>query len=340
MENAPVRPSFATWRAGGYANVAAPRAADPARLQALAGRTMGTNWSLKFDNPAMLPQPAVLGAVTLALDRVVAQMSTWEPASDISRYNGAPAGSRHAVPNAFAEVLACALHWAEASGGAIDPTVGPLVALWGFGAQAGQAAVSPPSPDALAEARERIGWRRLAFDPTRGCITQPGDLWLDLSGVAKGFAVDHVADALHAIGLHDFLIEVGGELKGRGKRPDGQPWRVRLDTLVDALPPLALDGLAVATSGDRWHAHEHAGRRWSHTIDPRNGEPASPDVASVTVLHPQCMHADALATALAVLGPTEGLAFAQRHDIAALFVCRGAAGPRTIASIAWQARSA
>lgn len=337
--NAPVRPSFASWRAGGYANVAAPRAADPARLQTLDGRTMGTRWSLKFDNPAMLPQPAVRGAVTLALDRVVAQMSTWEPASDISLYNGAPAGSRHAVPNAFAEVLACAVHWAEASGGAIDPTVGPLVALWGFGAHADPGA-SPPSPDAMTEARERVGWRHLAFDPATRCITQPGGLWLDLSGVAKGFAVDHVSDALQAIGLRDFLVEVGGELKGCGQRPGGQPWRVRLDTLVDTLPPLTLCDLAVATSGDRWHAHEQAGRRWSHTIDPRSGEPAAPDLASVTVLHPECMHADALATTLTVLGPVEGVAFAQRHGIAALFVCRDAVGPRAVATDAWQARTA
>ena len=334
-----MRPSFATWGASGYANRAVPRSADPARLQALAGRTMGTTWSLKFDNPAMLPHAAVQAAVVQALDRVIAQMSTWEPASDISRYNGADAGSRHTLPSAFANVLACALHWAEASDGAIDPTVGPLVASWGFGAQA-DATTSSPSPEALAAARARIGWRRLAFDAAESAITQPGGLWLDLSGVAKGYAVDHVADALMAFGLHDFLVEVGGELKGCGRRPGGQPWRVRLDTLIDALPPLALDGLAVATSGDRWHAQEHAGRRWSHTIDPRNGEPVSPDLASVTVLHPQCMHADALATALTVLGPVNGAAFAQRHGIAALFVCRDAAGPRAIATAAWQARNA
>ncbi|TPG23429.1 FAD:protein FMN transferase [Variovorax guangxiensis] len=334
-----MRPSFATWRAGGYANAVVPRAADPARLQTLAGRTMGTSWSLKFDNPAMLPHATVQAAVTQALDRVIAQMSTWEPDSDIGRYNNAQPGSRHALPSAFAEVLACALHWAEASDGAIDPTVGPLVALWGFGAHA-DPALSPPSPAALTAARERVGWRRLAFDPATGRITQQGGLWLDLSGIAKGFAVDHVADALQAIGLRDFLVEIGGELKGCGQRTGGHPWRVRLDTLIDTLPPLSLCDLAVATSGDRWHAHEQAGRRWSHTIDPRSGEPAAPDLSSVTVLHPQCMHADALATTLAVLGAAEGLAFAQRHDIAALFVSRDVAGPRAIASHAWQVRTA
>lgn len=338
--SSPVRPSFATWRAGGYANTAAPRLADPSRLQSLAGRTMGTTWSLRFDNPAMQPHEAVHAAATDALDRVIAQMSTWEPASDISRYNAAEAGSRHALPAAFAEVLACALHWAEASDGAVDPTVGPLVALWGFGAHA--AAVHehrPPSPPALAAARACTGWQRLAFDATDRHITQPGGLQLDLSGIAKGFAVDHVADALLATGLHDFLVEVGGELRGVGRRPGGQPWRVSLDTPIDTLPPVALTDLAIATSGDRWQAHAHGGCRWSHTIDPRSGEPATHGLTSVTVLHPRCMHADALATALTVLGPIAGGEFAAHHGIAALFVCRdGDDGHRAIASPAWTAR--
>ena len=337
--SAPVRPSFATWRAGGYANTAMPRAADPSRLQSLAGRTMGTTWSLRFDNPSMQPHDAVRAAVTGALDRVVVQMSTWEPTSAISRFNAAAAGTRHALPAAFAEVLACALHWAEASGGAIDPTVGPLVALWGFGAQAEAAQVHrPPSTAAQKAARACTGWQRLAFDAVDGRIRQPGGLQLDLSGIAKGFAVDQVADALLATGLHDFLLEVGGELRGVGRRPDGHPWRVRLDTPLETLPPVTLTGLAIATSGDRWHAHAHAGRRWSHTIDPRSGEPASHALASVTVLHPLCMHADALATALTVLGPIDGAAFAARHEVAALFVCRdGDAVHRAITTPAWTA---
>lgn len=336
--SAQVRPSFATWRAGGYANTAMPRVADPSRLQSLAGRTMGTTWSLRFDNPSMRPHDAVRTAVTDALDRVVAQMSTWEPASDISRYNAAAAGTRHALPGAFADVLACALYWAEASGGAIDPTVGPLVALWGFGAQAANDH-RPPAQAALAGARARTGWQRLAFDAADRHITQPGGLQLDLSGVAKGFAVDQVADALAATGLQNFLVEVGGELRAAGRRPDGQPWRVRLDTPIDTLPPVTLTDLSIATSGDRWHTHEHAGRRWSHTIDPRSGEPASQALTSVTVLHAHCMHADALATALTVLGPADGADFAARHDVAALFVCRAAnAGHRAIATPAWTAR--
>jgi thiamine biosynthesis lipoprotein len=153
--------------------------------------------------------------------------------------------------------------------------------------------------------------------------------------------VDHVADALHAIGLRDFLVEVGGELRGAGRRPDGQPWRVRLDTAVEGIASLPLTDRAVATSGDRWHAHAQGGRRWAHTIDPRSGEPADAALSSVTVLHARCMHADALTTALTVLGPVDGLAFAQHHGIGALFVCRDATGDaRPVASAAWPAFAA
>lgn len=334
-----MRPSFAIWRAGGYANTAVPRPADPARLQKLAGRTMGTTWSLVFDNPAMRPHDAVLAEVNLALDTVIDQMSTWEAASHISRYNQAPAGSRHVVPEDFARVLGCALSWAEASGGAIDPTVGSLVALWGFGAHA-RPASSKPGEAAWAEAKSRTGWRRLDFDRGTRTLTQPGGLSLDVSGVAKGFAVDKVAEALLALGLSDFLVEIGGELRGIGVRPGAQAWRVHIDIPGEVLPPVALANMSIATSGDRWHVHEQGGRRWSHTIDPRSAEPLSSTLASVTVLHPQCMHADALATALLVLGATEGPAFAEHHRIAAVFVRRHGETHQVLATEAWRSQPA
>jgi len=332
-----MRPSFATWRANGYANAAVPRRADPSSLQELAGRTMGTTWSLKFDNPLMVPLDTVRANAQAALDRVIAQMSTWEPESGISRFNCAT-GGRHVIEPEFAQVLACALHWAAATGGAIDPTVGPLVALWGFGAHAD--ASVPPAPAALAAAHACVGWQRIAFDPAASSILQPGGVSLDLSGIAKGFAVDHVACALQSLGLTDFLVEVGGELRAAGRRPGGQPWRVQIDGAPGAMAYIALTDTAIATSGDRWSQREHDGKRWSHTIDPRSGEPTSHALAAVTVLHPQCMHADALATAFTVLGPDEGLAFAQRHALAVLFVCREAEKHRVLASDAWPTQAA
>ncbi|WP_436318216.1 FAD:protein FMN transferase [Variovorax boronicumulans] len=324
--------SFSTWRAGGYANAAVPRRADPTTLQQLGGQTMGTTWSLRFDNPRMLPLEDVREAVEAALARVIAQMSHWEPASDISRFNGAAPGTRHTLPGEFADVMRCALAWAAASGGAIDPTVGPLVACWGFGPDAREGL---PAPEALAQARARIGWERLAFDTADGSLLQPGGVTLDLSGIAKGFALDQGVEALRALGLADLLFEVGGELRGAGRRPGGQPWQVMVDGDPATARRVALADMAIATSGDRWHQRAQDGRRWSHTIDPRNGEPVAHSLASVTVLHPQCVHADALATVLTVLGPHEGFAFAERHDVAALFASHDPALPRPQATRAW-----
>lgn len=303
----------------------APRALDPARLQDLSGRTMGTLWSLRLDNPGMLPLDEVRAHVEACFDHVIAQMSTWDAASNICRYNQAPPGTTHALAPEFLKVLDCALQWAQASGGAIDPTAGPLVALWGFGAEARLA--GHPSMQSIEDARRRVDWRRLRFDRHEATVHQPGDVSLDLSGVAKGFAVDHACAALQAMGLKDFLLEVGGELRAWGARPDGSAWRVQVEAADGLGVPVAMGGgLSLATSGDRWHHHTYNGLRWSHTIDPRSGLPAQHALAAVSVLHPECMHADALATVLAVLGPDQGFAFAEQHQVAALFVTRLADG--------------
>ncbi|SDE30534.1 thiamine biosynthesis lipoprotein [Variovorax sp. CF079] len=300
---------------------------------------MGTTWSLRFDNPLLIPRDAVRASAEAALDRVIAQMSTWESDSDISRFNRAAAGSRHALAPEFGKVLACALQWAAASDGAVDPTIGALVALWGFGAHA-NASPSPPSPAELAAARSHVGWQRIAFESDTNSILQPGGVWLDLSGIAKGFAVDQVAAELQILGLGDFLVEVGGELRGVGRRPGGQPWQVQIDAASGVATRIALSDMALATSGDRWHLRQHEGRSWSHTLDPRCGEPSGHALTAVTVLHRQCMHADALATVLTVLGPDDGLTFAQHHGIAALFVGREGAGHRALTSEAWTAQVA
>lgn len=326
-----MQPAFSPRSFSAYANQPLPRLRDPGGLHQLTGQTMGTSWSVKFGNPRLLPMDGVRDAIDAALAQVVAQMSTWEADSDISRYNTAAGGSWHTLAPEFFEVLQTALHWAHVSGGACDPTVGPLVALWGFGAQAEARRV--PAAHELAQARARSGWTRLALDIPGRRLLQPGGMALDLSGIAKGFAVDQVARALQALALSDFLIDIGGELSGRGQRPDGLPWRV-------ALPQqgtLSLHGLAVATSGDAWHCWEQAGQRYSHTMDPRSGEPVRHALASVTAVHASCMHADVLATGLLVLGPQQGMAFAEAHGLAAQWVLRGADGPTVITSSALRA---
>ncbi len=305
----------------------------------LAGRTMGTTWRVRLVSGARLAREPVVAAIQGELDAVVAEMSTWEPGSDLCRFNAAPAQSWHALPARFFEVLEAALGVAHASAGAFDPTAGALVDAWGFGPTAGTR--QPPDAATLAQALRRRGWERLALDGPARRALQPGGLALDFSAIAKGYGVDRVATRLHALGFASHLVEVGGELRGTGIKPDGQPWWVQLEHPEPALAPadtlLALHGLSVATSGDYRRWYEHDGARLSHTIDPRDGLPIRHGVASVSVIHAQCMLADAWSTALGVLGAGQGLALANRLGLAALFVVRRDGGFEDVASAAFEA---
>ena len=289
-------------------------------------------------------------AVQSILDDIVDQMSTWEPDSDISRFNRAPAGSRIVLPAAFARVLEHALAVARDSEGACDATVGAIVNAWGFGPGNAYRAdrFEPPGEARLAEARACSGWRRLRFDSASRLAVQPGGLHLDFSAIAKGFAVDQIAAHLRMRGVGSYLVEVGGELRGAGVKPDGQPWWVALEPpgAPDAVAQtvVALHDLAVATSGDYRRYFERDGACFCHAIDPRTGRPVPPRVASVTVLHAECMAADALSTALMVMGPEKGIPWAERRGLAALFRLRepahvqgipaaAAEGPRTTGGI-------
>lgn len=301
----------------------APLAGRTAPLQHLAGQTMGTTWSVSLDaSDERLPD--LRAGVQARLDEVVTQMSTWEPDSDLSRYNRAPGGSWHALPPEAMQVVTAALELAQESAGAFDPTVGPLVAAWGFGPDGPRSA--SPNPALLSQARERVGWQRLELSPD-GELWQPGGASLDLSAIAKGYGVDRVAEWLLAEGFDSFLVEVGGELRGHGRKHDGNPWRVAVERPApddsrsdDVQVVVRLDGLAIATSGNYRRQRELDGLTATHIIDPRTGAPVESALAAVTVLHPQAMQADGLATALQVLGPREGRAWADARGLAALLV--------------------
>ncbi|MDQ0143135.1 FAD:protein FMN transferase [Cupriavidus necator] len=310
-----------------------PPAAD-ARLQRWGGPTMGTTWSVAALLPPAVDGRTVGAGIEAVIARVIAQMSNWEADSDLSRFNRAPPGSWQALPEHCFTVLQAALQVARDSGGAYDPSAGPLVDLWGFGPASILAAARrvPPSPEAVQAARGRCGWARIEVDAAGRRARQPGGVALDFCAIAKGFAVDAVARYLCEQGLDHHLTEIGGELRGHGVKPDGLPWWVALEA-----PPgpggddagqtlVALHGLSVATSGDYRRYFDSGGRRYAHTLDPRTGYPASHALASVTVIHPQCMLADALSTALTVLGPEAGMAHARRHGIAARFLVRTADG--------------
>lgn len=290
------------------------------------GSSMGTTWSARV----MLAPGAASPAPSLQqqLDAVVAQMSHWENDSNLGRFNSAPAGSWHQLPDEFFKVLSFALDVARLTGGAYDPCAGALVNRWGFGARRryDEAHFYAPADSAVRAIVDRKDRERIAIDPIARGIRQPGGVQLDLSSVAKGFAVDQLARCLESRGLRHYLVEVGGELRGAGLKSDGQPWWVALEGVPDsgdADPAVvALHGLSVATSGDYRRYYQHEGMRASHTLDPRTGYPIRNQLASVTVIHPDCMAADAWSTALTVLGPQDGLRVADEQRLAARFLAR------------------
>jgi thiamine biosynthesis lipoprotein len=308
----------------------------------LQGRSMGCVWSVAYVDMGVDANQLAQG-IGQVLGRVVEQMSTWEPDSAIRRFNRAVPGSWVPLPQDFALVLACALHVARASAGALDPTAGALVRLWGFGATGrhNQPGFSVPSDSVIEIARRGCGWQRLRVDANAMRLCQPGGMELDVSAVAKGFAVDEVSRYLRGAGVVHHLVDIGGELRGAGMKPDGQPWwvDVQLPPACTGIVParIALHGMSVATSGDYLQSFTADGRRYSHCIDPRTGAPVDNHVRSVTVLHADCMLADAWSTALMVLGPARGMAVAGAEQLAVQWLVQAGADWNEYCSEAYRA---
>lgn len=300
------------------------------------GETMGTTWSVRIVSPSTADpnsQRDWQQGIQHQLDSVVAQMSHWLPSSDLSRFNRAAAGSWQVLPDAFFDVLSYAMSVAADSGGAYDPAAGALVNCWGFGPSGryDEPDFQPPGSDVIEAARRQGGWQRIKVNTAERKIYQQGGIVLDLSAVAKGYSVDRIAQYLTHHGIAHFLVEVGGELRGAGIKPDQLPWWVALEqpphsekyaATASVETVAALHGLSIATSGDYRRFYRAGDAHCSHTIDPRTGYPIRNAIASVTVLHASCMAADALSTALTVLGVEDGLGFAEQHQVAARFLVR------------------
>lgn len=303
----------------------APLARGVGYVVSLSGATMGTTWSVRFVAPDPI-DTGIRGLIEDVLARVVGQMSQWDRNSDVGRFNRADPCTWHVLPREFFQVLDHALALARDTDGAYDPAIGALTELWGFGASGRRSGI--PGQAAIERARSRGGWARLAINHERRAALQPGGIMLDLSSIAKGFAVDLVSELLSRRGRTDHLVEIGGELRGSGIKPDQSPWWVALEgadgNVGDTIA--ALHDLSVATSGDARRFIAADGRRFSHTIDPRTGWPIPETLASVTVFARSCMRADALATALSVLGAEDGYAYAATRKIAARFLLRDADG--------------
>jgi len=297
--------------------------ADRTAYQQHSGPTMGTYYQVS----AVCPSD-VGGLISAELEAVNAEMSTYLADSALSRFNRAALDQWIDVPAPLVEVVDAALELSRHSAGAFDVTVGPLVNLWGFGPDA---ASGVPDPAAIAATRAQVGFDALATRQTPAGLRKSRALYVDLSAIAKGHGVDRVALRLLAAGCSDLLVDVGGEVRAAGVNPDGRPWRIGVEvpdpTQAGGVQRVvALRDAALATSGDYRNYIESAGRRYSHTIDPRTGYPVDHALASVTVLHASAMWADGYATLLTVLGPDAGWTFALDEALAALFIVRGENG--------------
>lgn len=292
--------------------------------QVYSGRIMGTTWSVQVAEVLKTAeQQQAVDKIALLLSDVDQSMSTYKPESELNRINAAGPGSYRLSAPLF-EVLKLAKDISQRSGGAFDITVGPLVSLWGFGNSAAPAAI--PEQAAIDSLLATTGMDGMELDAKERQLLVKQTVQLDLSAIAKGYAVDRVALGLIKVGLRNFLVEVGGELRASGVNKHGNHWVIGIETPVEsrrqAYSGVMLKQKSIATSGDYRNFFEVDGVRYSHTLDPRSGYPVAHTLASVSVVADSAAAADAWATALNVLGPEQGLDLAEQQGLAAFFIVR------------------
>ncbi|MGL5336435.1 MAG: FAD:protein FMN transferase [Enterovibrio sp.] len=309
-----------------------------AALVVLSGQTMGTYYSIKYVDKAGLPaQKEVQQQIDAKLQDVNQQMSTYLQQSQLSQFNRHREASAFEVSPHMALVIKEAQRLHALSGGALDVTMGPLVNLWGFGPAARLESV--PSAELIAQTREKTGMQFLKLQGTQLFKTHP-ELYVDLSSIAKGFAVDLLASYLASLGVENYLVDIGGELRLNGVNDRAQPWRIAIEKPVSGERSvqqiIAPKDMAIATSGDYRNYFEQDGLRYSHTIDPATGKPITHRLVSATVLDKSCMTADGLATAFMVLGPERALALAEKEAIALFLIVKSENGFEERASSAFK----
>lgn len=320
------------------------RGKQPPEETLLAGETMGSAWTVKVTGPLPLPAGQLRDGIQARFEAVNQALSTWRPDSALSRFNDDDSGEWRDVDPELATVMAYALTLAQASDGAYDITVGPLVNLWGFGPD--PATYRAPDAEAIARARARVGWRKVEVDETRHRARKQPGVRVDLSSLGKGRGVDRVSEYLDAQGVSNYLIDLSGKLRARGYNSGGGAWLVAVERPVadatsdnSAVEPevVSLRDSSVATAGDYRKFFEADGRHYSHIIDPRTGEPVTHRTVSATALGSTCMQADAWATVFMVMAPEAALALADAEGVKALLIAREAPGYRLHPSAAWRA---
>jgi len=313
----------------------------PSEIIRLSGRTMGTTWSV-----ALRPAPGGTDTAILQqrlqqrLDQINGLMSTYDPASELSRFNSWAGTGWFDLSPETARVIDLSLKISRLTGGAFDVSVGPLVELWGFGPT--PRGENLPSRQQVEAALARVGYQNISLRLDPAAVSkQIPELHIDLSAIAKGYAVDALAEQLRQQGISNFLVEIGGEMQLAGQREDNSPWRIAIEKPLEDRREVAtvfqLTDTALATSGDYRNFYVENGQRFSHTLDPATGMPVRNRLASVTVVDQSCARADALATALMVMGEDRGRMFCETHQIAAYFFIHEGTTLSTYASPAFLA---
>lgn len=289
------------------------------------GQTMGTFYSIKIvEDGSNLNQTKISAKIKELLTAVNQTMSTYIDSSELSLLNQYKEKDWKEISPELYTVLKEADQISRLSNGAFDITVGPLVNLWGFGTEGNKR--HQPDMEQITKRKKRIGYQNLLLkeNPYSAQKKIP-DLYCDLSGIAKGYGVDVVADYFDSVGINNYLVEVGGEIRARGKNLSFNDWRIGVQSPnaeQGIFCAISVSNRALATSGDYQNYFEENGVRFSHTIDPVTGKPISHKLASVTVVHELCMTADAFATAINVLGPEKGLALAKEQELAVFLIVR------------------
>jgi thiamine biosynthesis lipoprotein len=296
----------------------------------LRGSTMGTQFTIKITRHSeALDEARLRPQLDALLQSVNQMMSTYIADSEISKFNSSVGVDWYSVSEEFCNSVEESLELSQLTGGAFDITAAPLVNLWGFGPEVMR--FEPPTSEAIASAMQYVGFAKLQADCAQPAVRRLAEgLMLDMSAYGKGYAVDRLSDWLSAMGIEDYLVEIGGELRVAGHNAADKPWAIGIEVpragIREPYTVVHLSDMALATSGDYRNFFEYEGVRYSHEIDVRTGRPVTHELAAVSIIDTQTARADALATGLLVMGPELGLELATREDIAAMFLTRTDSG--------------
>lgn len=301
-------------------------------VYSLTGKTMGTNYSVKIVAPTgrqPLSKDSLKKQIDQELLKINSLMSTWDKASELSRFNANGSKEPAKVSLETFRVIKESQRIARLSDGAFDITLGPVINAWGFGPNKKEGKI--PTEEEIQNLTQFVGFDKIKLIDPDYLIKFHPSVYIDLSAIAKGYGVDRISEFLESYNLHRYLVEIGGEIRVKGQSPKGHPWKVGIEkpeaglhSVVEKI--VSLRDMAMATSGSYRNYFEKEGKRFSHTIDPTTMAPIKHNLVSVSVFHPQAMTADALATTLMVMGDEKGLEFARKNKIMAYFIVKNLEG--------------